>query len=339
MAADKTSPLGSWRIAAEDETAISILEGLKKYTGNTITYSQGADVTLGKTQFVWETKINTTDKSGFAEAIINAKNADVVLLMLGEHGLQSGEGRSRSEIGLPGVQQELLEEIYKVNSNVVLVLTNGRPLTIPWAAENIPSILETWHLGTQSGNAIAEVLYGDYNPSGKLPMSFPRTVGQVPIYYNHKNTGRPASNEPESVFWSHYGDVYNTPQFAFGHGLSYSKFTYSDITLDNTSFAKNGKITATINVTNDSKIEGKEVVQLYIKDLIGSLTRPVLELKGFEMIILKPNETKTVSFIINEKTIEYFTANKKWEAESGNFKLFIGGSSDVTKQTNFSFSN
>jgi beta-glucosidase len=260
-------------------------------------------------------------------------------MMLGEHGLQSGEGRSRSEIGLPGVQQELLEEIYKVNTNIVLILTNGRPLTIPWAAENIPSILETWHLGTQSGNAIAEVLFGDYNPSGKLPMSFPRSVGQVPIYYNYKNTGRPTSNEPESVFWSHYGDVANSPQFAFGHGLSYSKFTYSNITLDKTTFEKNGQIIATINVTNESQVKGKEVVQMYIRDLIGSLTRPVLELKGFEMINLKPNETKKVSFILNEKTIEYFTANKKWEAEAGDFKLFIGGSSNNTKETNFKFNN
>jgi beta-glucosidase len=339
LAADKTSPLGSWRIAAEDETAVSLLEGLKNYTGNTITYTKGADVAIGRTQFVWETKINTTDKSGFEEAITNAKNADIVVLMLGEHGLQSGEGRSRSEIDLPGVQQELLEEIYKVNTNIVLVLTNGRPLTIPWAAENIPSILETWHLGTQSGNAIAQVLFGDYNPSGKLPMSFPRNVGQVPIYYNHKNTGRPSSNEPESVFWSHYGDVYNTPQFAFGHGLSYSKFTYSDIYLDKSNFAKNGQISATIEVTNQSKVEGKEVVQMYIRDLVGSLTRPVLELKGFEMINLKPNETKKISFTINEKTIEYFTANKKWEAEPGDFKLFIGGSSDKTKETNFKYSN
>ena len=189
LANDKTSPLGSWRIAAQDNTAISVLEGMKEYKNNELTYVKGADVTIGRTQFIWETPINTTDKSGFAEAIEVAKKADVVVLVLGEHGLQSGEGRSRADIGLPGVQQELLEEIYKVNKNVVLVLNNGRPLAIPWAAENIPAIVEAWHLGTQSGNAIAQVLYGDYNPSGKLPMTFPRNVGQLPIYYNYKNTG------------------------------------------------------------------------------------------------------------------------------------------------------
>ncbi|MDO8317339.1 MAG: glycoside hydrolase family 3 C-terminal domain-containing protein, partial [Flavobacterium sp.] len=218
LANDKTSPLGSWRIAADDNSAVSVLEGLQKYSGNQLTYAKGAEVTEGRTQFIWETKINTTDKSGFAEAISAAKQADVVVMVLGEHGLQSGEGRSRTDLGLPGVQQELLEVIYKVNPNVVLVLNNGRPLAIPWADENIPAIVEGWHLGTQSGNAIAQVLYGDYNPSGKLPMTFPRDVGQVPIYYNYKNTGRPVMNEPESVFWSHYIDEKNTPLYSFGHG-------------------------------------------------------------------------------------------------------------------------
>ena len=231
MANDKTSPLGSWRIAADDNSAVSVLEGLQKYQGNQLTYVKGADVAVGRTQFIWETKINMTDKSGFAEAIAAAKQADVVVMVLGEHGLQSGEGRSRTDLGLPGVQQELLEAVFKVNPNIVLVLNNGRPLAIPWADENIPAIVEAWQLGTQSGNAIAQVLYGDYNPSGKLPMTFPRNVGQVPIYYNYKNTGRPVMNEPESVFWSHYIDEKNTPLYPFGYGLSYSKFEYSDLQL------------------------------------------------------------------------------------------------------------
>nr|WP_315207797.1 beta-glucosidase BglX [uncultured Flavobacterium sp.] len=339
LANDKTSPLGSWRIAADDNSAVSVLEGLQKYTGNTLMYAKGADVTEGRTQFIWETKINSTDKSGFAEAIAAAKQADVVIMVLGEHGLQSGEGRSRTDLGLPGVQQELLEAIYKVNPNVVLVLNNGRPLAIPWADENIPAIVEGWHLGTQSGNAIAQVLYGDYNPSGKLPMTFPRNVGQVPIYYNYKNTGRPVMNEPESVFWSHYIDEKNTPLYPFGHGLSYSKFEYSDLQLSSKTLARNGKIEVSVNLKNTGKFAGKEVVQLYIRDLIGSITRPVKELKGFEMIELQPNETKKVVFSMDEKTIEYFTANKKWEAEAGDFKVFIGGSSVTKLEGDFQYSN
>jgi beta-glucosidase len=339
LANDKTSPLGSWRIAADDNSAVSVLEGLQNYKGNQLTYAKGADVAAGRTQFIWETKINMTDKSGFAEAIAVAKQADVVVMVLGEHGLQSGEGRSRSDLGLPGVQQELLEAIFKVNPNIVLVLNNGRPLAIPWAEEHIPSIVEAWQLGTQSGNAIAQVLYGDYNPSGKLPMTFPRNVGQVPIYYNYKNTGRPVMNEPESVFWSHYIDEKNTPLYPFGYGLSYSKFEYSDLQLSNSSFSKNGKIKVSIKVKNAGKVAGKEVVQLYIRDLIGSITRPIKELKGFEMIELQPNETREVTFVINEKTIEFFTAKLKWEAEPGDFNVFVGGSSAKTIQGNFQYSN
>lgn len=339
LANDKTSPLGSWRIAADDNSAVSVLEGLQNYIGNQLTYAKGADVAVGRTQFIWETKINMTDKSGFAEAIAVAKQADAVVMVLGEHGLQSGEGRSRADLGLPGVQQELLEAIFKVNPNIVLVLNNGRPLAIPWAQEHIPAIVEAWQLGTQSGNAIAQVLYGNYNPSGKLPMTFPRNVGQVPIYYNYKNTGRPIMNEPESVFWSHYIDEKNTPLYPFGYGLSYSKFEYSDLQLSNSSFSKSGKIEVSIKVKNSGRVTGKEVVQLYIRDLIGSITRPVQELKGFEMIELQPNETKTVTFTIDEKTIEFFTAKLKWEAEPGDFKVFIGGSSAKTIQGNFQYSN
>ena len=339
LANDKTSPLGSWRIAADENTAVSVLEGLENYKGNQLNYAKGADVSVGRTQFIWETKINTTDKSGFEEAIAIAKQADIVVMVLGEHGLQSGEGRSRADIGLPGVQQELLEAIFKVNPNVVLVLNNGRPLAIPWADEHIPAIVEAWQLGTQSGNAIAQVLYGDYNPSGKLPMTFPRNVGQVPIYYNYKNTGRPVMNEPDSVFWSHYIDEKNTPLYPFGYGLSYSKFEYSDMQLTSNSFAKNGKIEVSVNIKNTGKVTGKEVVQMYIRDLIGSITRPVKELKGFEMIELKPNETKKVVFLIDEKTIQYFTANAKWESESGDFKVFIGGSSAKTLERDFQYFN
>lgn len=337
LANDKTSPLGSWRIAADDNTAVSVLEGLQAYKNNQLTYAKGADVVLGSPKFIFETKINTTDKSGFEEALIVAKNADVVIMVLGEYGLQSGEGRSRTDLDLPGVQQELLEAVYKVNPNIVLVLNNGRPLIIPWAEEHIPAIVEAWQLGTQSGNAIAQVLYGDYNPSGKLPMTFPRNVAQIPIYYNHKNTGRPVMNEPGSVFWSHYIDEKNTPLYPFGFGLSYSKFEYSDLKLSSQYFSKDGKIEVSVSIKNTGKVVGKEVVQLYIRDLIGSVTRPVLELKGFEMIELQPDEVKKVTFVINEKTIEFFTANSKWEAEAGDFKVFVGGNSVETLKGDFQF--
>ncbi len=336
LATDKTSPLGSWRIAADDNTAISVMEGLQQYDKNQLRYEKGADVTIGETKFVSELKINTTDTSGFEAAVKLAQESDVVIMVLGEHGLQSGEGRSRTEIGLPGVQQELLETVYKANKKIVLVLNNGRPLAIPWAAKNIPAIIEAWHLGTQSGNAIAKVLYGDYNPSGKLPISFPRNVGQVPIYYNHKNTGRPKSNEPNSVFWSHYSDEENTPQYAFGFGLSYSKFEYSNLKLNTSNLKANENITVSIDVKNNSKNAGKEVVQLYIQDLIASETRPVKELKDFKLVAFKANETKTIQFEINRKTLEYYL-NKNWTSEPGAFKVFLGGSSDKTLEANFEY--
>lgn len=335
LAADKTSPLGSWRIGADDNTAVSVLEGMQQYKGNSLTYIKGADVALGNPAFTSETKINTSDRSGFAEAVAAAANADVVVMVLGEHGLQTGEGRSRSMLSLPGVQQELLEAVYKANKNIVLVLTNGRPLAITWAAANIPSIVEGWHLGTESGNAIAQVLYGEYNPSGKLPMSFPRNEGQTPIYYNHKNTGRPSTDNPESVFWSHYGDVANSPLYPFGHGLSYTSFSYSALKLDKNEFTTDGNITATVTVSNTGKYEGKEVVQWYIRDLVASVTRPVKELKEFEMVSLKPGESKTVTFTIDKKTVEFYSAAKKWEAEPGDFRLFVGGSSETDLQAGF----
>ena len=339
LANDKTSPLGSWRIAADENSAVSVLEGIKKYPANEYFYTKGADVTVGRTQFIFETKINETDKSGFAEAIEIAKKVNVVVMVLGEHGLQTGEGRSRTELDLPGVQQELLEEIYKINKNIVLVLQNGRPLAIPWAAENIPCIVEAWHLGTQSGNAIAQVLYGDYNPSGKLPMTFPRNVGQVPIYYNQKNTGRPTMNEPEIVFWSHYSDQKNSPQFAFGHGLSYSKFEYSNITVDRNKFVGSEKIKVSISLKNNSDIAGKEVVQLYIRDLVSSTTRPTKELKDFKIISLRANETQIVTFEIDKNTLEFYSKNNVWETEDGDFHVFVGGSSDAVLKSDFTYKN
>ncbi|MFY7729753.1 MAG: beta-glucosidase BglX, partial [Flavobacterium sp.] len=281
LAADKNSPLGSWRIASDDNTAVSVLEGMQQYKGNSLRYEKGADLIVGKATFLDEVVYNTTDRSGYEAAKKAAKEADVVVMVLGEHGFSSGEARSRTSIDLPGLQQELLEEIYKVNPNIVLVLNNGRPLALPWAATHIPAIVEAWQLGTETGNAVAQVLYGDYNPSGKLPMSFPRNTGQVPIYYNLLNTGRPVDAD-KNVFWSHYSDVEKTPQFAFGHGLSYTTFEYSAPKATKATYTKGEAVKIQVNVTNTGAYDGKEVAQLYIQDVTASLARPIKELKGFE---------------------------------------------------------
>lgn len=334
LADDKTSPLGSWRIASDDNTAVSVLEGMREYKGNELVYEKGADLTVGKTTFLDELVFNTTDRSGFEAAKKAAKEADVVVMVLGEHGFQSGEGRSRTELDLPGLQQELLEEIYKVNPNVVLVLNNGRPLALPWAAENIPTIVEAWHLGTQTGNAVAQVLYGDYNPSGKLPMSFPRRVGQAPIYYNHHSTGRP-TNTDNNVFWSHYTDVDKTPLFAFGHGLSYTTFEYGAIKLNKKEYQKGEPVKVSVTVTNTGEYEGKEVVQLYIRDIAASLSRPVKELKGFEMVTFKKGETKTVTFTLTDKELGFYNNEGEYLVEAGTFKVFIGTSSDNVQEVEF----
>jgi len=334
LAADKNSPLGSWRIASDDNTAVSVLEGMQQYKDNKLTYEKGADLIVGKATFLDEVIYNTNDRSGYDAAKKAAKNADVVIMVLGEHGFSSGEGRSRTNLDLPGLQQELLEEIYKVNPNIVLVLNNGRPLALPWAAEHIPTIVEAWHLGTETGNAVAQVLYGDYNPSGKLPMSFPRNVGQVPIYYNQHSTGRPV-NSDKNVFWSHYSDVEKTPQFAFGHGLSYTTFKYGIPKLDKAAYTEGEAVKLTVDITNTGSYDGKEVAQLYIQDVAGSLSRPVKELKGFEMVALKKGETKTVTFTLTDAELGFYNNNDDYLVEPGTFKVFIGTSSDNVQEIEF----
>lgn len=334
LANDKNSPLGSWRIAADDNTAVSVLEGMQQYKNNQLTFEKGADLLKQKATFLTETIFNTTDKSGFEAAKNAAKNADVVVMVLGEIGFQTGEGRSRTDLNLPGLQQELLEEIYTVNSNIVLVLNNGRPLTIPWAAEKIPAIVEAWHLGTQAGNAVAQVLYGDYNPSGKLPVSFPRNVGQCPIYYNNYSTGRP-KNVDNNVFWSHYTDVEKTPQFPFGFGLSYTTFEYKNLQINKSAFAKGEAVKVSVEVSNTGNYEGKEVVQLYLHDEVASVIRPVKELKGFELVNLKKGETKTISFTLTDKELGFYDNDGNYLVEAGSFKIMVGGSSDKGLESGF----
>ncbi len=320
---DKTSPLGNWRLAGDDGTAISVLEGLKKYPNNTLQHAKGLNLIGERIQFVHEVEINTDDRTGITEAVAAARGKDVVVMVLGEHGYQSGEGRSRAHLGLPGLQQELLEAVYEVNQNIVLVLMNGRPLAIDWANENIPAIVEAWQLGIGSGDAIASVLYGDTNPSGKLPMTFPKTIGQVPIYYNFMNTGRPGPIE--MVFWSHYIDETNAPLYPFGHGLSYADFSYSDLNVTSKAMLNGAKVS--VNVTNNSTVDGHEVVQLYIRDYFASVVRPIKELKAFEKVFLKAGESKTILFDLGEDELGFYNNQGKFVFEKGKFDIMVGGSS------------
>ncbi|MBK8492994.1 MAG: beta-glucosidase BglX [Saprospirales bacterium] len=323
LAADKTSPLGSWRLGSDDGTAISVLEGLSNYSTD-FKYAKGPDLTEGLVHFVFELKINETDTSGFAEAIQLAKESEVVVMVLGEHGFQSGEARSRTKLDLPGLQQQLLEAVFEVNPHIVLVLMNGRPLAITWADEHVPAIVEAWQLGTQSGNAIAQVLFGAYNPSGKLPMTFPRSVGQVPIYYNHYNTGRPASET--DVFWSHYIDESNKPLYPFGYGLSYTQFEYADLQIEDTN---PNAIEVRVTVKNTGKMKGEEVAQLYIRDRVASVARPVKELKGFQKFALNPGEAKTLVFTLTNTELGFYDNAGKFLVEPGEFDIMVGGSSQT----------
>ena len=334
LAESKNSPLGSWRIAADSNTAVSVLEGMQQYKGNSLNYVKGLDLTTLEPTFLTEVEYNTTDKSGFEQAKKAAKEADVVVMVLGEHGFSTGEARSRTNLDLPGLQQEFLEEIYKVNPNIVLVLNNGRPLTISWAAEKIPTIVEAWQLGTETGNAVAQVLYGDYNPSGKLPMSFPRNIGQVPIAYNHYSTGR-FTNKDNNVFWSHYSDVEKTPLYPFGYGLSYTTFEYSNLKINKKTFSKGEKVEVSVDLKNTGKVTGKEVAQLYLQDEFASVVRPVKELKGFEMIELKAGETKTITFTLTDAELGFYNNQNEFVVEPGTFKVMVGGSSDANLTTQF----
>lgn len=335
LAESKDVPLGSWRAKAITNSAVSLLEGLKNLKGTSeINFEKGPDYVVSQRSFTSELQINTTNRDGIEEACELASNSDVVVIALGEDCWQSGEGRSQTEISLKGLQQELLEAVCSANKNVVVVLMNGRPLEINWMAANVPSILETWHLGSEAGNAIAEVIFGDYNPAGKLPVSFPKAVGQLPLYYNHYNTGRPTNREG-NVFWSHYTDQSKEPLYPFGYGLSYTTFEYSDLELSKSEISAAEKISISATVTNSGKLKGEETVQLYIRDMVGSISRPVKELKGFKKIMLQPGEMKKVTFELSEKDLEFYGATGNWKAEPGEFKVWVGTNSAEGLEASF----
>ena len=335
LAADKDSPLGNWRAQGVEGSAVSLLEGVKAAVSPStrVDYALGAALTQGRRTGATELAFNTDDRSGFAAAVEAARGADVVVMALGEDAYQTGEGRSQVDIGLKGLQEELLRAVLGVNKKLVVVLMNGRPLAIPAVAESVPAIVEAWHAGSQAGHAIADVLFGDYNPSGKLPMSFPRSVGQLPMSYARKSTGRPA--QTPLVFWSHYTDSPNEPLFPFGYGLSYTTFSYSEPRLSTPELDKDGELEVRVTLTNTGSRAGSEVVQLYVRDVVGSVTRPVKELKGFQKVALGPGESREVVFRLKPSDLAFYTAAGRFEAEPGAFGAFVGGSSRDVKEAGF----
>jgi beta-glucosidase len=307
-----------------------LLEGIKAKLGDSVDvhYEQGASYGFGPN--------DDTDRSAFDAAIAAAGRADVIIAAMGESAGMTGEAASRTSLGLPGNQQELLIALRKLGKPVVLVLMNGRPLAIEWADENVHAILEAWFAGTEGGHAIADVLFGDYNPSGKLPVTFPRNVGQVPIHYNMKNTGRPYSpNDAEQKYRSRYLDSPNSPLYPFGYGLSYTIFEYSDLTLDRTRLGADDSITASVTVANTGEVDGEEVVQLYVRDLVGSVTRPVKELKGFRKILLESGESRVVRFELRPSDLAFHRQDMSYGAEEGRFRVFVGGNSEDVLEAEF----
>jgi len=314
LADDKTDPLGPWSCLGKPEDVVTVLEGIKnKVSGSTkILYAKGCG-------------IEDSSKEGFKEAVKIASESKVAIVVVGESKDMSGEAASRSSLDLPGVQEELVKAVYDTGVPIVEVLMNGRPLSISWSAEHIPATLETWFLGIQAGNAIADVIFGDYNPGGKLPVSFPRTVGQVPIYYNHKNTGRPPSAQR---FTSKYIDIPVSPLFPFGHGLSYTRFEYENLRIEPSRIRVDGGTEISVDVRNIGERTGDEVVQLYLRDVVASVTRPVKELKGFKRITLKLGEKRTVKFTIDSKHLSFLNREMKRVVEPGIFQIMVGSSSE-----------
>jgi beta-glucosidase len=314
LADDRQDMLGSWTGDGNTADAVTLLAGIKAKVSpaTKINYAKGCD-------------INSDSAEGFDEAVRAARKSDVAIIAVGESADMTGEASSRSSLDLPGRQLDLVKAVQATDKPVIIVLMNGRPLTINWLAENTPAILETWFAGTQAGNAIADVLFGDVNPSGKLPVTFPRNVGQEPLYYNHMNTGRPP--DANNKYTSKYLDVSWTPLFPFGYGLSYTQFRLSNLQLSARSINPNGRITASVEVENTGKRAGDEVVQLYIRDVAASVTRPVKELKGFQKITLRPGEKRRVEFTLAPEHLGFYNREMRFAVEPGEFKVMVGNSS------------
>ena len=325
LADNQLDMLGSWHAAGDHTRVVTLLEGLKtKYPSSEIEYIKACD-------------FYSEDRSEFQKSLNAAKRADVVILAIGENQAQSGEAASRSNIDIPGIQEELALELIKTGTPVVILLMAERPLTFPVLNEKASAILYAWHLGTRAGDALADIISGDYNPSGKLVMSIPINVGQVPVYYNYKSTGRPY--DPDYKYTSKYLDVVNQPLYPFGYGLSYTDFEYGDIQLSDTIMAMNDSLTLKILLKNTGSLDGEEIVQLYIRDLVGSLTRPVKELKAFEKVMLAAGEQKTIEFAIKKEDLKFIGQDLKYVTEPGDFIVFVGPNSENLKKAKFSLLN
>jgi len=318
---------GFWAVDLKEVDSTYIVsqwEGLQNKIGKSakLLYAKGCD-------------IEGENKTGFQEAIDIANQSDVVILSIGEAWNMSGEAKSKSNIHLPGVQEDLIKELQKTGKPIVILINAGRPLIFNWTADNMPTIVYTWWLGSEAGNAIADVLFGDYNPSGKLPMTFPRDEGQIPIYYNHFNTGRPSINE-DKIYKSAYIDLPNTPKFPFGYGLSYTTFNYSNLKLSKNKMKSSETIEVYVDITNSGKYAGEEVVQLYLQDKFGSVVRPIKELKDFQKIKLEVGETKTIKFTIDNKKLSFYNSKLEFKSEAGDFNIMIGSSSaDIRLNSSF----
>lgn len=336
LANAKENMTGTWSVGADNSQSVSLLKGLTDAIGNNgkVVYAKGAnledDEEMQKRQTMFGKDIprdGRTAEQMIQEAISISADADVIVAALGEGAESSGESASKSDIDIPYAQKRLLKALLATGKPVILVLFNGRPLTLSWETENVPAILDVWFAGSEAGDAIADALLGKVNPSGKLSMSFPRNVGQIPVYYNHKNTGRPLTGKWFAKFQSNYIDVPNDPLYPFGYGLSYTQFEYGNIELSAKQLKGNQTLTVTVPVKNIGKYAGKEVVQLYIRDEVGSITRPVQELKGFNKIELAPGETKNVSFNITPELLKFYNGDLKLDWESGDFQIMIGTNS------------
>ena len=317
---------GFWSYSWPDDSSrvVSLWQGVtNKLAGATsLTYAKGCD-------------ISGADTTGFASARQTATAADLIIVSVGESATMSGEAKSRSQLQLPGVQEQLVKEMVATGKPVVVLISAGRPLVFNWIADNVPAIVYTWWLGTQAGNAIADVLFGDYNPSGKLPITFPRNEGQIPIYYNYLSTGRPFKSDTDNTYVTAYTDLPKSPRYVFGYGLSYTSFQYGAVQLNTNTLSKDQKLQAKITVTNTGKYAGEEVVQLYMQDVVASIVRPVRELKAFEKVLLKPGESREITFTLDARDLSFYNDNLELVAEPGTFHLYIGGNSQATQKASF----
>ncbi|WP_430817235.1 glycoside hydrolase family 3 N-terminal domain-containing protein [Carboxylicivirga sp. RSCT41] len=329
LANSKRDLLGSWKAAGKPQAVeATILEAIT------------TNAAKGKVHFVKGCDVNTEDRSGFSKAIQAAKNADKVVMVMGEKWNMSGEAACRTKLDLPGVQTDLISQIAQLNKPVILVYMTGRSMTIEKEVEAVDAVMNVWYPGTEGGRAVADLLYAKQIPSGKLTMTMPRNVGQIPIYYNYKNTGRPFNPEkPKDTYKSRYLDVENTPLFPFGYGLSYTTFAYSKLLLDKNTMNQGGELNITVDVTNTGDYDGSEVVQLYIRDHVASVTRPLKELKGFEKVFIRKGETKTIRFAITEDMLAFFRQDMSFGTEPGTFTVFVGADSDTQNQVEFTLLN